>query len=71
MSNTKTYVGNSRDIEGKYGTIQKISYSRKDLQTMMDNLNEKGYVNLNRLPKKETDKYGNTHYMVIDTYEAK
>jgi bisphosphoglycerate-dependent phosphoglycerate mutase len=70
MSNTKTYVGNTKDIEGKFGTIQKISYSRKDLETMMANLNEKDYVNLNRLPKKETDQWGNTHYMVIDTYIA-
>jgi hypothetical protein len=69
MSETKIYVGNSRNQQGKFGEIQKISFSRKDLQTMIDNLNEKGYVNLNRLPKKETDKYGNTHYMVIDTYK--
>ncbi len=64
----KKYVGNSRNIQGKYGEIQKISFSRKDLEVLLDNLNEKGYVNLNRIAKKETDKFGNTHYLVIDEY---
>jgi hypothetical protein len=62
----KKYVGNSRNQQGKYGEIQKISFSRKDLQLMMDNLNEKGYINLNRIEKKEPDQWGNTHYLVID-----
>ncbi len=62
----KVFVGNSRNIQGKFGEIQKISYSKKDLETMLANLNEKGYVNLNRIAKKEVDKYGNSHYMVID-----
>jgi hypothetical protein len=65
----KKYVGNSRNIQGKFGEIQKISFSRKDLEVLLENLNEKGYVNLNRVAKKETDKYGNTHYMVIDDWK--
>jgi len=65
----KKYVGNSRNIQGKFGEIQKLSFSRKDLEILLDNLNEKGYVNLNRIAKKETDKYGNTHYMVIDDWK--
>jgi hypothetical protein len=65
----KKYVGSSKNIEGKFGEIQKISFSQKDLQLMMDNLNEKGYINLNRIAKKETDKYGNTHYLVIDEWQ--
>ena len=67
--NEKKYVGNSRNQEGKFGEIQKISFSRKDLQLMMDNLNEKGYINLNRIAKKEPDQWGNTHYMVIDEWK--
>jgi hypothetical protein len=65
----KKYVGNSRNIQGKFGEIQKLSFSKKDLELLLDNLNEKGYVNLNRIAKKETDKYGNTHYMVIDDWK--
>jgi hypothetical protein len=65
----KKYVGSSKNIQGKFGEIQKISFSKKDLQLMMDNLNEKGYVNLNRVAKKETDKFGNTHYLVIDEWQ--
>jgi len=64
----KKYLGSSRNIQGKFGEIQKISFSRKDLELMMDNLNEKGYINLNRIPKKETDQWGNTHYLVIDEW---
>jgi hypothetical protein len=67
----KKYVGSSRNIQGKFGEIQKISFSRKDLELMMDNLNEKGYINLNRIEKKEVDKYGNTHYLVIDEWKPK
>jgi len=65
----KKYLGSSRNIQGKFGEIQKISFSRKDLELMMDNLNEKGYINLNRIEKKEVDKYGNTHYLVIDEWK--
>jgi hypothetical protein len=65
----KKYVGSSKNIQGKFGEIQKISFSKKDLDLMMDNLNERGYVNLNRIAKKETDKYGNTHYLVIDEWQ--
>lgn len=65
----KKYLGSSRNIQGKFGEIQKISFSRKDLELMMDNLNEKGYINLNRIAKKEVDKYGNSHYLVIDEWK--
>jgi hypothetical protein len=67
----KKYLGSSRNIQGKFGEIQKISFSRKDLELMMDSLNEKGYINLNRIEKKEVDKYGNTHYLVIDEWKPK
>jgi hypothetical protein len=65
----KKYVGNSRNQQWKFGEIQKISFSRKDLQLMMDSLNEKGYINLNRIEKKEPDQWGNTHYLVIDDWK--
>jgi hypothetical protein len=65
----KKYVGNSRNQQGKFGEIQKISFSRKDLQLMMDSLNDKGYINLNRIEKKEPDQWGNTHYLVIDEWK--
>jgi len=67
----KKYVGSSKNIQGKFGEIQKLSFSKKDLEVLLDNLNEKGYVNLNRVAKKETDKYGNTHYLVIDEWQPK
>jgi hypothetical protein len=37
----KKYVGSSRNIQGKFGEIQKISFNKKDLQLMLDNLTKK------------------------------
>jgi hypothetical protein len=31
--------------------------------------NEKGYINLELKKRKEPDQYGNTHYVVLDTWE--
>lgn len=33
--------------------------------------NAKGYVNLNLAEKRETDQFGNTHTMTLDTWEPK
>jgi hypothetical protein len=35
----KKYVGNSRNIQGKFGEIQKLSFSKKDLEVLLENLN--------------------------------
>lgn len=70
---TKLYVGTAKQktINTKFGEMEvvKISYSKKDLELMMANLNEKGWVNLDQTRRKEVGKYGETHSMVIDEWK--
>ena len=70
---TKLYVGTAKQktINTKFGEMEvvKISYSKKDLELMMANLNEKGWVNLDQTKRKEVGKYGETHSMVIDLWK--
>jgi len=68
---SKIFIGSGKNIAGQFGTIEKLSFSRKDLETMIANLNDKGYVNILRKQRKEADKYGNTHYCEIDNWQPK
>jgi len=65
----KIYVGNGKKKEAKFGDIIKLSFSEADLDTLKQNLNERGYVNLDCCERKQIDKYGNSHYMTIDNWE--
>ena len=65
----KIYVGNGKSRTTEYGDKMGLSFSKADLEVMMNNLNEKGYINLNLNERKETWKYGETHYMTI--YDGK
>ena len=60
----------AKEVETKYGTLLKISFNAK---TFTDELigyaNEKGYVNCKVGKRKEADKYGNTHYLELDTWK--
>lgn len=73
MENKKTYVGTAKQktINTKFGEMEviKLSFSKKDLETLMSNLNEKGWVNLDQVKRKEVGKYGETHSMTIDTWK--
>lgn len=64
MSEPKIYIWNGK--QSKYGI--RLSFSRKDLETMQANLSEKGYINLNLNERKEVGKYGETHSMTVDTW---
>jgi len=61
----KIYIWNGK--QSKFGV--RLSFSRKDLETMQSNLNEKGYINLNLNERKEIGKYGETHSMTVDTWK--
>lgn len=65
----KIYVGSAKAIQTKYGELMKISFRRQDLETMMNNLNEKGYINLNMNARREVGQYGDTHSLVVDTWQ--
>ena len=65
----KIYVGGGKAITTQYGELLKISFNRDDLAKLNANLNAKGYVNLNCNQRKEPSQYGQTHSLVIDTWE--
>jgi hypothetical protein len=48
----------------------KISFSKKDLQTMMDNLSESGWINTVLKEKKEKVDGKPTHYLEVDNYKS-
>ena len=65
----KQYVGGAKEINGNFGAFHKISFSQQDLELLMQNLNEKGYVNLAMNRRREPSQYGQTHSLVIDTWQ--
>jgi len=69
MSEQKIYVGGATEKSGSFGAFHKISFKREDLELMMQNLNAKGYVNLNMNKRKQPSQYGQTHSLVIDTWQ--
>jgi len=50
----KIYVGNGKSRTTEYGDKMGLSFSKADLEVMINNLNEKGYINLNLNERKET-----------------
>jgi hypothetical protein len=65
----KVFCGNAKVVATKYGEIVKISFSKKDLQTMMDNLSESGWINTVLKEKKEKIEGKPTHYLEVDNYK--
>ncbi len=69
MSQQKIYVGGAKENNGQYGTFHRVSFSKQDLEILMQNLNSKGYVNLNMNKRREVSQFGQTHSLVIDTWQ--
>lgn len=69
MSEQKVYVGNATEKQGNYGTWHKISFSREDVELLMQNLNEKGYVNVVMNKRRQPSQYGATHSLNIDFWK--
>jgi len=64
----KIYIKTAKAKESQYGI--KLSFKSEELiQQIKDNTNEKGYINLELKKRKDADKYGNTHYLEVDTYK--
>ena len=66
----KIFCGNAKTVQTKYGEMVKISFSKKDLQTMMDNLSEAGWINPVLKEKKDKVEGKPTHYLEVDTYKS-
>lgn len=64
----KTYVKGAYIKKGKFGLKMSINVEKffdevKRLQ------NDKGFVNIDINELKQVDKFNNTHYMVLDTWQ--
>lgn len=57
MSQDKVFVGSTRVKDGKYGQIINIGLNEKDLKVLKENLNERGWVNINLKGKKDGGMY--------------
>jgi len=69
MSEQKIYVGGAKEISGNFGAFHRISFNKDDLQLLVDNLNEKGWVNVNMNRRREPSQFGQTHSLVIDNWQ--
>jgi RNA binding exosome subunit len=69
MSDEKIFCGSGKIIKTQFGEMVKMSYSEKDLQTMLANL-KNGWVNTVLKEKKNKVEGKSTHYVEIDNFEA-
>ena len=66
----KIYVGGAKAKEWEDGnTSFNISFSDADIKLLIENQNEKGYVNLKMNKRREPSQYGQTHSIVIDDWK--
>jgi hypothetical protein len=63
---SKNYVGSAKVVTTKFGQIVNASMKLEDLQKIV---NEKGYVNVSIIERKEADKFGNTHTVIENDYK--
>ena len=71
MPDSKIYCGSGKILPGKgdFPPRLKVSFNDKDRALLEQHKNAKGYTNLIWNKRREADKYGNTHYGVIDTWQ--
>lgn len=60
----KIFIGKVQVKDTKYGQIIKVGFSEKDLETLAEHKNERGWVNISILTSQYGDKYA-----IIDTYQ--
>ena len=63
----KIFCGNAKIVTTKYGEMTKISFSKKDLETMLTNLKD-GWINTVLKEKKEKIEGKPTHYLEVDNW---
>ena len=66
MADKKYIGGSAKAVSTQYGEILNLSLKLADMQ---DIVNEKGYVNMTVLKRKEPGQYGDTHYVVENDYQ--
>lgn len=68
MSDKKYIGGSAKSVSTQYGEFINLSLKLADMQAIV---NEKGYVNMTVLKRKELGQYGDTHYVVENDYVPK
>lgn len=68
MSNKIYFKGFGKIKKSNYG-IKIQGSAEKLIAAINECKNEKGYVNLEIKERRETDQYGNTHYIEVDTWQ--
>ena len=64
----KVFCGNGKVITTKFGEMTKISFSKSDLETLMNSL-DNGWVNTVLKEKKNKVEGKPTHYLEVDTWK--
>lgn len=61
------YFNSIRGKSGKYG-IKLTGKAQDIIEEIQKHTNAKGYINLELKERRSEGKYGETHYVVVDTY---
>jgi len=64
----KIFVGSAKNIATKFGSMMKVSFSAKDLETLKNNLTN-GWVNCVIKEKLNKVEGKPTHYLEIDNWK--
>ena len=64
----KIYFNGFNGKATKYG-VKLSGKADKIIEEIKKHTNAKGYINLEVQPRREPDKYGNTHTIIVDTWE--
>lgn len=65
---TKVFCGNGKIIKTQYGDLVKISFSKSDLEAMLNNL-DNGWINTVLKEKKNKVDGKPTHYLEVDNWK--
>jgi len=68
MSDKKYIWWTAKAVSTQYGEFINLSLKLSDMQAIV---NEKGYVNMTVLKRKEVGQYWDTHYVVENDYKPK
>ena len=71
MNDDKIFCGNGKNITTQYGDLLKLSFSKEDIQTLVEQSekSESGWVNVNVKKRREPSEKGTTHYLEVDTWK--
>ena len=67
----KIYCGNGRIITTKFGEVPKISFSKDDINKMVQYMkdNKLDWINVEMKEKKNKEEKKPTHYIQVDTWK--